>query len=77
MLKCPDGCKLEQFEASQHRGRFGQKVLVVWKDDAWTVKSPDGISRRPDGCKGSDFFDLESLQNLLETYLKRRLLKTD
>jgi hypothetical protein len=24
----------------------------------WTVGRPDGISCRPDGCKGSDFFDL-------------------
>jgi hypothetical protein len=23
LLKRPDGCKLEQFEASRHRGRFG------------------------------------------------------
>jgi hypothetical protein len=41
----------------------------VRTDDAWTVECPDGISCRPDGCKGSDFFDLESVQNLLETYL--------
>jgi hypothetical protein len=32
----------------------------------WTVRRPDGVSRRLDGCKGSDFFDLESVQNLLE-----------
>jgi hypothetical protein len=35
----------------------------------WTVESPDGISRRPVRCKGSDFLDLESVQNLLEIYL--------
>jgi hypothetical protein len=29
LLKRPDGCKLEQFEASRHRGRSGWKVLVV------------------------------------------------
>jgi len=34
LLKRPDGCKLEQFEASRHRGRSGQKVLVVRTDDA-------------------------------------------
>jgi hypothetical protein len=34
LLKCPDGCKLEQFEASQHRGRSGRKVLVVQMVDA-------------------------------------------
>jgi len=34
LLKHPDRCKLELFEASGHRGRFGQKVLVVRTDDA-------------------------------------------
>jgi hypothetical protein len=29
LLKRPDGCKLEQFEASRHRGRSGRKFLVV------------------------------------------------
>jgi hypothetical protein len=58
LLKRPDGCKLEQFEASGHRGRFGHKVLVVRTDDAWTIELPDGISRCLDGCKGSDFTDL-------------------
>jgi hypothetical protein len=66
LLRRPDGCNLEQFEASRHRGRSGQKVLVVQTDDAWTVDRPNGISRRLDGCKGSDFSDLESKQNLLE-----------
>jgi hypothetical protein len=39
LLKRPDGCKLDQFKASRHRGRSGQKVLVVMTDDAldsWT-----------------------------------------
>jgi hypothetical protein len=34
LLICPDGCKLEQFEASRHRGRSGRKVLVVRTEDA-------------------------------------------
>jgi len=34
LLKRPDGCKLEQFEASRHSGRSGRKVLVVRTDDA-------------------------------------------
>jgi len=34
LLKRPDGCKLEQFEASRHRGRSGRKVPVVRTDDA-------------------------------------------
>jgi hypothetical protein len=47
------------------------------RSDRWCLDSwaSDGISRRSDGCKGSDFFDLESVQNLLQTYLWRRLLK--
>jgi len=48
LLKRPDGCKLEQFEASRHR----DEMML------WTVGRPDGISRRPDGCKGSDLSDL-------------------
>lgn len=41
LLKRPDGWKLEQFEASRHRGRSGRKVPVVWTDDAldsWVSK---------------------------------------
>jgi hypothetical protein len=34
LLKRPDGCKLEQFKASRHRGRSRRKVLVVRTDDA-------------------------------------------
>jgi hypothetical protein len=44
LLKRPDGCKMEQFEASQHRGRSRRKVLIVQTDDAWTVECPSGIS---------------------------------
>jgi hypothetical protein len=39
LLKHPDGCNLEQFEASWHRGRSERKVLVVRANDAldsWT-----------------------------------------
>jgi hypothetical protein len=61
LLRCPDGCNLDQFKASGHRGRSGRKVLVVRTDDALTVERTDGISRRPDGCKRSDFSDLESI----------------
>jgi hypothetical protein len=66
LLKRPDKCKLEQFDASRHRGRFGRKVLIVRTDDAWTVERLDSISHRPDGCKGSDFSNLKTVQNLLE-----------
>jgi hypothetical protein len=33
LLNRSDWCKLEWFEASRHRGRFGRKVLVVRTDD--------------------------------------------
>jgi hypothetical protein len=68
LLRRSDECNLEQFEASQHRGRSGQKVQsTVQTDDALIVELPDGISRRSDECKGSDYSDLEYVQNLLET----------
>jgi len=50
LLKRPDRCKLEQFDASRHRGRFGRKVLIVWMDNARIVEHPDGMSHRPDSC---------------------------
>jgi hypothetical protein len=67
LLRCSDGCKLEQFEGSRHRGRSRQKVLVVRTDDAQTVERLDRISRCPYGYKGSDCSYFESVQNLLET----------
>jgi hypothetical protein len=67
LLKRPEGCNLEQFEASQHRGRSERKVLVVQTNDALTVERLDEISCRQDGCKGFDCSYLESVQNLLET----------
>jgi hypothetical protein len=45
----------------------------VQTNDAWTVERPDGISRRPDGCKGSDLSDLEAVQSLQEELRIRRL----
>jgi hypothetical protein len=67
LLRRPDGCNLEQFEASRHKGRSGQKVLVIQTDDTLIVECPDKILHRPDGCKGSNCSYLESMQNLLET----------
>jgi len=45
LLKRSDECKLEQFEASRHRGRSGRKFLVVWIDDAWDSLAQLHISR--------------------------------
>jgi hypothetical protein len=69
LLRLPNGCNQEQFEGSRHRGRSGWKVIVARTDDALTVERPDGIPCRQDRCKGSDFYDLETLQNLLEEQL--------
>jgi len=49
LLKRPDRCKLEQFEASRHKGRSGRKVLVVQTDDdldSWASGRYDKSSRR-------------------------------
>jgi len=67
LLRRPNRCNLDQFETSGHRGRPGRKVLVIRTDDALTVEHPDGILCRLDRCKGFDFFDLESVPNLLKT----------
>jgi len=74
LLKRPDGCNLEQFETSRHRGRSWRKVLVVGTDDAWTVECPDDITRRPDDYKGTELTALNSAQSLLwSSKLKFRL----
>jgi hypothetical protein len=39
--------------------------MSVWMDDAWTVGRPDSMSRRPDGWQGTNFSDLQTVQNLL------------
>jgi hypothetical protein len=58
LLKRRDGCKLEQFKASQHRGRSGRKVLVVLTENALDSWASEGMSRRPDDWQGTEFFDL-------------------
>jgi hypothetical protein len=37
----------------------------------WTAGRPDGMTRRPNGWQGTKFFDLQTVQNLLETILNR------
>jgi hypothetical protein len=34
----------------------------------WTVGHPDGMTRRPDGWQGTEFSDLQTVQNLLEAF---------
>jgi hypothetical protein len=60
LLRRPDGCNREQFEASRHRGTFERKVLVVRTEDALTDERPDGIPRHSDGCKGTKLHCFES-----------------
>jgi len=35
----------------------------------WTAGRPDGMTRRLDGWQGIEFFDLQTVQNLLKTLL--------
>jgi hypothetical protein len=35
----------------------------------WTAGHPDSITRRPDNWHGTEFSDLQTVQNLLETLL--------
>jgi hypothetical protein len=34
----------------------------------WTVGRPDGMTRLPDGWQGTEFSDLQTVQNLLEHF---------
>jgi len=54
LLKLPNGCKLEQFEASWHRGSSELKVLVIRMDDAldsWTSRRYIMSSRQLQGIR--------------------------
>jgi len=31
----------------------------------WIARHPDGMTRRPDGWQGTEFSDLQTVQNLL------------
>jgi DNA primase len=35
----------------------------------WTAGHPNGMTRHPDGWQGTKIFDLQTVQNLLETLL--------
>jgi hypothetical protein len=35
----------------------------------WTAGRPDGMTGRQDGWQGTEFSDLQTVQNLLETLL--------
>jgi hypothetical protein len=47
LLKRPDGWKLDRTFSTQWRVRTERHIIRT--DDAWSVWSPDGMARRPDG----------------------------
>jgi hypothetical protein len=47
LLKRTDGCKLDRTFSTQWRVQTERHVF--WTDDSWSVWSPDGMVRRPDG----------------------------
>jgi hypothetical protein len=69
LLKRPDRCKLEQFEALRHRGRSGLESSSSGRYDTSSRRLVLWTADRPDGWHGTKFFDLQIVQNLLETPL--------
>jgi hypothetical protein len=55
----PDVCKLEHFEDSRHRGRSGRESTSSGRMMHWTAGRSNGMTRRPDGWRGTEFFDLQ------------------
>jgi hypothetical protein len=56
LLKRLDGCKLEQFEASRHKGRSGRNVPVVRTDDALDSWAFGRYITSSGGLQGIRFF---------------------
>jgi hypothetical protein len=46
---------------------FGRLVL-------WTAGRPDGMTHHPDGWQGTKYYDLQTVQNILETLLNSGIL---
>jgi hypothetical protein len=45
--------------------------------ELWTAGRPDGMTRRPDGWQGTEFFNLQTLHNLLKHFwIVESLLKS-
>jgi hypothetical protein len=63
LLRRPDRCNREQFEASGHRGTSERKVLVVQTDDDLTDERLDGIPHCLDRCKGIELYYFEFAQS--------------
>jgi hypothetical protein len=48
-------------------------IHVVRTDDALLDGRPDGMTCRPDGWQGTEFYDLQNVQNLLATLLNSEI----
>jgi mRNA-degrading endonuclease toxin of MazEF toxin-antitoxin module len=68
LLKRPDGCNLEQFEASGHRLESGRKVLVVLTDVARQMSVWTEYHVIRTDARDLNFTVLISAQSLLEAY---------
>jgi hypothetical protein len=68
LLKCLDVCKLEQFEASRHRGRSRWESTSSGRLMYWKARHPDGITHRPDDWQETEFSDLQTVHNVLEHF---------
>jgi hypothetical protein len=73
LLNRPDGCKLEQFEASRHEGRSGRESTSSGWMMLWIDGCPDGMTCPLDGRLGIKFSYLQTMQNLLETLLNSKI----
>jgi hypothetical protein len=69
LLKRSDGCKLEQFEASRHRGMSRWESTSSGCMMLWTDGRPQGMTRCLDGWQGTKFSALQTVQNLMEALL--------
>jgi len=68
LLRHLDWCNREQFEASGHRWKVQTESSCRPYKWCLTDKRPDGIQRRPNGCKGTELTVLNSTQSLLEAH---------
>jgi hypothetical protein len=54
-------------ESGRYNMSFGRLVL-------WTAGRPDGMTHHPDGWQGTKYYDLQTVQNILETLLNSGIL---
>jgi hypothetical protein len=58
--------------STQRKVRTG--IHVIWTNDALADGRPDGMTRRPNGWQGTEFSNLQTVQNLLATLLNSEIL---